>query len=443
MGIQVDGLFSGIDTTSLIESLVEVYSTPQQNYEDKITDLESKQDKLSELVSLIEDFQTSLEDIEDTSDLMAYSVDYADNDALTAEVDGGAVAGTYTVEVTQVAQSEMEVSQAFSDASTDGLLATGTLTVTYGTTSTDITVDSTMSLADLADAIDGVEGVTAYVMDTGDATSPYRLVVQGEDTGADYTIDIDTSGLTGSGLVPSFTEQVSAQDAQLSINGVSITSSSNTVADAVPGITLTLSDTTTSAVELTVNLDADGVEENVQAMVDAYNAIIDYIDENSQYDADTGERGDFVGESSVQRVGIGLRTALTSQFDLGQDYEALSQIGIATDKSGTLSIDSDTFQDVLTTDPGQVANLFTGSGGFIENMLSRLDVYIDPYEGSLETRIDSIDDRIDDLQDIVDEYDDRIAAYEERLREQFTAMESLLGSLQSSSTYLSSLIYSG
>ena len=81
-------------------------------------------------------------------------------------------------------------------------------------------------------------------MNTGEASNPYRLIIQGEDTGSANTIEIDTSGLTGGGTVPSFTEQTAAADAELSINGIDVVSDSNTVSDSITGLTLELTGTT-------------------------------------------------------------------------------------------------------------------------------------------------------------------------------------------------------
>ena len=137
----------------------------------------------------------------------------------------------------------------------------------------------------------------------------------------------------------------------------------------------------------------------------------------------------------------GLTELVTSSFDdLGQDYDALSLIGISTDGDGKLEIDSDTFQEILLDEPDQVADLFTDEDGFIEAMLDQLDLYVDPYEGSLEVRKDSLDDRIEDMEDSIEDIDERLERLEIRLRKQFTAMESLLGTLGGSSQYLGAMM---
>ena len=266
MAISVDGIVSGIDTTSLISELSASYSAPKTLLEEDIVEAEALQSGMTALSGLLSDLSESLENIQDVEDLRAYTVSYPETDALIAEADGEAIAGVYSVEITALASSELEVSEGFADQSSTGVIATGTLSVTYAGTTTDITVDATnSSLVELASDIDGIDGISAYVMDTGDASTPYRLVIQGEDTGDSNTITMDTSGLTGAGTVPTFTEQTTAANAELSINGIDVTSESNTVNDSIAGLSLDLTAVTTDPIDVTISLDADGMEEKVES----------------------------------------------------------------------------------------------------------------------------------------------------------------------------------
>jgi flagellar hook-associated protein 2 len=438
MPVTMDGAMSGIDTSALINAILSSAAAPKETLEERIDDYEDKQSKITELVSLLGDLEDSLEDISDLSDFRSYAADYAENDEIEVSVDGEAVEGTYDIEVSAVASAAMYVSTTF-ESETDALAETGTLSLTYDDTETEITIAADTTLDDLADEINDIDGLTAYVMDTGDDDEPYRLVIQGEDGGADYDITIDESGLTGTLL--DMDETVAASDAELTINGVSVTSSSNTVDDAIPGMTITLSGETSEALKVTVESDPDAIEEKIQTFVDAFNAAVSFIDIQSVFDSDEGLKGAFVGESSVRRVNSGLTELVTSSFDdLGQDYDALSLIGITTDGDGKLEIDSDTFQEILLDEPDQVADLFTDEDGFIEAMIETLDLYVDPYDGSLEVRKDSLDDRIEDMEDSIEDIDERLERLEVRLRKQFTAMESLLGSLGGSSQYLGAMM---
>jgi flagellar hook-associated protein 2 len=439
VGIGIDGIATGIDTTALIGAMTEAASGPKNALETRIDDYEDKKEKISELINLIGDMEDALEDIEDIGDFRSFKASYEENDAFDVSVDGEAVAGTYDITVGSIAKAELEISQGYASQTTDGVVGTGTISVDYGGTTSVVTVTSDMNLAEVASEIDDIDGVTAYIMDTGDATTPYRLVIQGDDAGGDNTITV-TDTLTG-GTAPSFTESVSAADAKLTINGIAVEADSNTVTDAVPGMTINLSEITTETITVTVAPDPEAIEAKIQTFADAFNAIVSFVDTNSVFDSEAGLRGPFVGESSVGRVVEGLRSVIASEFtDLGQDYDALSIIGITTDSNGKLEIDSDTLQDLLNDEATEIANLFTGTGGFIEGMLAAIDVYTDPTEGSLAIRQDSLEDRIVDMEDQVEVYERRIERMTTRLRNQFTGLESLVGSLNGSGQYITAML---
>jgi len=445
MGVSVDGIISGIDTSSMIEAMTQIYELPKQTYEERIDEYEDLNEDLAGLINLIDTMNETLEDVQEIGDFRSFTAEVTGDDAeaIGVSVDGDGVAGTYEVEVNALASAEFEVTEAFDDATTEGVLSEGTIVVTYAGEETEITIDSEMSWADLANDIDEIEGVTAYVMDTGDEDTPYVMVVQGEDEGSSNTLSFDTSGLSG-GETPSFKEMVSAADAELTINGISVVSDGNVLSDVVPGMELTLEDTTSSAITITVESDPETIEAKVQAFVDAYNAVVDYIDVQSVYNTDEDIKGSFVGESSVRRVKQAMASVISSEFSgLDQDLDALSFIGITTDySSGELELDSDAFKEALLDESDQVAELFTGDEGFIAEMLSRMDLYVDSTDGTLYERQDSIEETIEDLEDQVAKYDERIARYEERIRRQFSNLESTLGQMQTLSDYLSAMLNS-
>ena len=440
MAISVDGIVSGIDTTSLISELSEAYSAPKDLLEEDITDAENLQSAMTTLSGLLGDVSDALEEIEDIEDFRTFSASYEENDDLVVEASGEAIAGVYSVEIDSLATSELEASNAFADHTSSGVIAEGTLSVTYAGTTTEFTVDSSnSSLVDFASDIDDIDGITAYVMDTGDASTPYRLIIQGEDTGAANSIEIDTTGLTGSGTVPTFTEQSTAADASLSINGITVTSESNTVSDSIAGLTFDLTGTTTEAIDVTVSLDSTSMEEKVQAFVDAYNSVVTYVDNNSiAADEDSGtEAGLFNGDSSVRRIMQTLQSSLSSVYT-SNDLNSLGLMGIGTDGDGQLSLESSDFQDALENYQDSVEDMFTADDGFAASLIASLDVFIDPLDGTIKERNDTLEDTIDDLEDQVSNWEDRIERYEDRLRTSFNAFETSAGVMQGVSTFLQS-----
>ena len=145
MGVNIDGVMSGIDTSALIDAIMASSAAPKVTLEERIDEYEDKQSKLTELVSRLDTVQDSLEEIEDLSDFRSYAADYIENDEIEVTVDGDAVEGSYEIEVTSVAAAEMEVSTGF-ESDTDALSETGTLSITYDSTETEVTIDSSTSL---------------------------------------------------------------------------------------------------------------------------------------------------------------------------------------------------------------------------------------------------------------------------------------------------------
>lgn len=439
---RVDGIISGIDTTALIDAIVKASSAQKTLVSNRIDVYQDKSDKLTELMSKLGDVEDALEDMQFTTGFLAYDATYAENDSIDVEAGSGALTGTYEIEVQQVAKSEVSNSVGFASKTDTGVLSTGTLDVTYDGTTTSITIDGDTTLSSLASDLNDIDGITAYVANTGDATNPYVLVVKGTNTGADYGVTLDESGLSG-GTDLAFTETVTAQDAELTVDGTAFTSASNDVDEAISGVTISIKDETTSAISVTIGTDTDAIEEKITAFVDAYNTAIDYIRENLDYDAENDVKEAFVGESSVRSVARGILAQIGKEFTaLGQDYDSVGLVGIDSDGLGKLSFDTDAFEAAFEAEPDQVTDLFTSSDGFVKSMLTALDVYLDPIDGSLQLRKDTLESRIEDMNDQVDAYTLRQNKLEDRLRKQFNAMEALLGTLQSTSSYVSAMLAS-
>ncbi len=438
MGFAVDGIVSGMDTSSLISAMVSVYSLPRDQLEQDIDDTEEKVEAVSGLKNRLEDLEEALDAIEDEDDFKVFKATYSDTEAFTATANGEAISGAYDIEITALARAELEVSEGFSSKSTSGLFGSGTLSITYAGDTSEVTVDSDASLSDVASSIDAIDGLRAYVLDTGSDTDPFKLVVQGEDTGADNTISFSTSSWTGSEI--EFTENRTAQDASLLVNGIKVTNETNTINDSVPGLDIELFQTTSSAKEVTVALDREGIRANVQAVLDAHGEVVDWVSSKSSFNSDAGIKGPFVGETTVTRVMRSLQKVISSTYSAGETLDSLTVMGIKTQSTGKLSLDASTFDDALDDYLDDVVGMFTGEDGFGAAMKDQIDVYIDPVDGTLVSFKDSLEERIGNMEDQVASYEYRIERYENRLRAQFSSMEAMLGSMQGTSSYLNAYL---
>ena len=442
MAFGVDGLVSGLNTGAMVDAMVGVYSLPQKALEKQIESTESKQQAIAGVMNRLDKMDDAIQDIQDEDDFKVYKADYEETDAFKVTTENGAIPGNYTIKVNTLATTELELTQGFDDKLSTGVVAEGDLVVTYGSTSSTITIDSSnSSLSKLAAAIDEIDGLSAYVLNTGADSEPYKLVVQGEDTGEDNAISFDTSGLTGSGTVPSFTEQRSAADAEIEINGITVIDSDNEFGSAVPGLDIEVFQTNSSAENVTVSLDKDTIEDNLEKIFSAYNQVVQYVGQKSVHSSEMGISGPLVGETAVTRVLRNIQAVVSEEYSTGTTLNSLSLMGIETQSDGTISIDSSALGDALDDYLDDVVAMFTDEdGGFSNAMRDQIDVYTDPVDGTLESYKDSLGARVRDLEKSVDDYDYRIQRYEERLRSQFSTMESLLGGMQGTSNYMSAYL---
>lgn len=442
MGIQFDGIVSGLDTTAMIEAILDVEAVAQQTLEDQLAEYEERLEATAGLSNRLSDVSDYIDTMDTPDEFSSISANITGT-AIDVTTDAGALSGTYNISVSALAQAEVEASDGFADKDALGGFAEGTLSVTIGGDTTDITIDSSnSSLTDVAEAIDAIEGLNAYVLDDGSGANPYRLVVQAEETGSSNTITLDTSGLTGPGQVPVFTEEIAASDAQLNINGVDITSESNTISEAIPGVTLDLNQTTTGTEVLTVDTDIDGIIENIQGFVDAYNEVMSYYDTQTAYDLEEDIRGGLVGETTASRVIEGVSSIISDQYEsLTGVYSSLAEIGFETQTDGTLTFDTEQLREALEENYEDTMELFTdpaGPAGQLRDSIQNL--YIDSESGSLALRQETLEETISDYEEQIADFDDYLASYEERLRNQFTYMEQTLGALQAAESALLAML---
>ena len=441
MPLSLDGINSGLDTSALIGSLVAVAGAPKAKLENQQDDARDALDAVGEFKTKLAALQSSLEELSDPEAFGEYALSQSDDTAFLASVGNEATAGSYEIEVLELAKAEMEVSQGFAEKSDTGVLSTGTLSVTVGGETTDLAFDSEVTLSSMAEALDEVDGISAFVLDTGDASNPYKLVVLGEDTGADNSISFDTSALTG-GTTPAFTEQVSAQNAEVSVNGINISSADNTLEDVIPGLDLDLTQKTTDPVTVTVNRDDTAIMDKIEGFVDAWNEIRVFHGAKSDFDADSGSKGALFAEGTTRGIldTLGLKIVTPAGESSSGEALSFSLLGIKTTQTGNLELDRDALQDMLDSDYDFVSEVFSAEDGPGVTLTTLMDDTYLGTDGFLKNKEDSLEGTIGDLEDTIASFETRLQSYEDRLRDKFTNMEVALGQLQSTQSYLSALL---
>jgi flagellar hook-associated protein 2 len=441
--IQFGGLATGLDTKSLIDGLVGAetasYITPLAKQK---TLAQAKQGVLNTLSSSLATLKNSVQALSLTTDFNKRTVSSSDASVLTATADSSAQSGTFNVTVSSLAQAK-SLQSSTSYSSTTAAIGTGTLSITVGSTATLITVDSTNNtLVGLKDAINNSgAAVTASIVNVSASTTPqYTLVVRGKSTGTANDVTIASTLSSGSDpFVGGGTVVQAAADAQLSVNGLSLSRSSNTVSDAIPGVTLSLVKAGSSST-VAVASDTGALVSNIKKFVDAYNAVSKMAKDQFSLDPTTGrQQGTLAGESVLRSVVSRLRSALEVSGTNDSGPRTLSDLGISFQRDGSLAVNEGKLSTALTNNLTEVRDLFVSvKNGFGKRIPDVVDAFIGTGVGALTARIDGLGKVVGNLDKKITSEQRRIATYQQNLTKQFTSLEKLVSDLQSQGQYLTS-----
>jgi flagellar hook-associated protein 2 len=456
--ISFGGLGNGLDFGQVVDQLVKVAQLPVDRLTKKRTDLNAKLTDLTTVSTKVAALQSAAEALRLSTSFDRTTVSVSDSTVLSASSSSSGATGTYSVRVVQLAQSHQIVSKAAKAAPSEtadivsGGSATFTFTVGSGSNQT-VNLGSTATLADLRDQINDLgAGVTASLINTGTEAAPsYRLALSSNNTGSDNAITIVADGtdldlLNGSGTggidTLSAAQNAQVQIGDQSLDPLTIERSSNTITDAIPGLSLTLTKTTgAEAVQVSLSQDVNAVKTNIKALATAYNEVVKFINERSTYDVATKQGGVFFNESSARTVIAQLRTALSSSVNGATTYTSVGQIGFKTERDGTIAVDDGQLTTALNTNYGAVKALFVNQGsaaGLAQSLVSTVDALNDVVGGALTLRKNGLTSEITRVGDDIARQEDAVSRYEERLRRQFAALDGLLRQLQGQSSFLQS-----
>ena len=214
------------------------------------------------------------------------------------------------------------------------------------------------------------------------------------------------------------------------MNSLTLTRSSNTVSDAIPGVTLSLLKEGGASSTVTVNSDTSGVKANVKKLVDAYNGVVKLVGDQFAINGATGRQGVLAGDSTARAAVSRLRTALSSSSGQDGDIRSLSDIGIRFQRDGSLKLDEAKLSSVLSSDPEAVQKLFLKTeNGIGKRIPEAVDSLIDSVSGAITARQNGITQTLASLDKKIVREERRITDYEQRLTAQFTALEKLVSQL--------------
>ncbi len=446
-GISLDGLSSGLDTTTLIASLMQVEAVPQTLLKNQATSTQSTVTALQSLNSQISDLATLAKGNAASGALNLFKTSSsATNIAATAT--STASAGSIDVRVTQLAQGQLSVSNSMSSwpPAAGGSTA---LTVVIGGKTTEIT-PAPASLDEVVSKVNSAAlGVTATKV--ADGTGGFRLQFASTATGAASAFQIyqgtaaDITGGTANKL--SATDFRTAQDAKLTLwNGTSsITSSTNTFTDLMPGVSMTVSAVTAAtdpATTVTVARDDNQISGVASGLVSALNNIFAEITHRSAVSTTTSATGVptvsgglFTGDSTISTV----NQSLLSAASLPVNGHSPSEYGISITKSGNLAYDATKFAAAMASDP---AGTQTALQAIAQRVSDAATAASDPYNGTLTGKITGQKATVTDLNKQIADWDDRLATRQAILKKTYSDMEVALSSIKSQGTWLTSQLAS-
>jgi flagellar hook-associated protein 2 len=370
------GLGDGLDDSSLISQLVAIESAPLTTLQSQASSIASASSSISSFSSALNSLKAAAQTLADPTQYNSFSAN-SSAPSVVASTTTGAVAGSYNVTVSALAQAQTTFSDPQS-SSASPLGISGILGLTVGGSTVNVAIASGDSLADVAAAISSSGApVSASVVYDG---SQYRLDVQGTQTGSAGAITFDEAGFS-LGLSKPVNTYQAAQDAEASIDGINVSSPTNQVSGAIPGVTLALTGTTPAGSPATVSVSASdsSLATNIQTFISAYNSVVTAGHSDAGY-------GTASASNSLLAADDGIETSLTQLGDLvsstvagaGSTFNTLGSVGISINDDGTLSLNSSTLQQAVQSDPAGVEKLFvTAPGQGMTGVMGTISTTID------------------------------------------------------------------
>lgn len=466
------GIGSGLDLNSLLANIKSAEQAPLVALQQQQRSYTSKLSAYGQLSSALSALQTAAAALARPALYTGVKATSSATEVLTASALSTAASGSYALNVTQLTQAQsLAATGVASTTAAIGAGAATTVTLDFGTisggtldpatgkyagatftadgarTATSITIDSSNNtLAGIRDAINAstAMGVTASIVNDGSAT-PNRLVLTSKQSGETSSMRIAVTGDAAvSSLLandPAATQNLQqtavAQNTKLTVNGIAITSATNTVAGAIQDVTMTVAKVGAST--LSVQNDSASVQSAVTGFVNAYNSLQGVAKTLTAFDASSKSGAVLMGDSTLRNIQVRIRSALTSvQPDDGSGLTMMSQIGISFQKDGTLALDSTKLTAALGSKLSGVANLFSGAGdvgGYGTQMASLLTGFTDS-NGTLTSATKGINTSLDSLGKQYSAMSDRIDATVARYKAQFTQLDVMMSGMSRTSSYL-------
>ena len=453
------GIGSGLDLNSILSQLVEAERGPTtQRLDLKEAETQASISAYGSLKSSLAEFQTTLKDLASLSEFQDRTVTSSDSDIFTATADSTAAVGSTDINVLNLAEAHKLVTGDF--ATPDTVVGTGTINIEAGGSSFTVNI-SDGKLSAVRDAINNSaasEKVSANIItvDDGLGGTVSKLVINSKTTGEAGAVEItvtdddglhtDASGLSQLHFVDGdvnnrLTELTAATDARITVDGFTVSSSTNEFKDAINGVTITALKKSEDPINnppetLVVELNETAVKGKVSSFVTTFNGLKDTLNLLLDYNAETGEAGLLNGDVTVRTAESQIERLLYGTLDdpTGK-FNNLAQLGVTTGDNGKLSLDDEALDKIIASDFNDIGEFFAGDNGISKKLDDLITGFLGT-TGIIKVREDGFDDSLKEIADDRVALERRVAAIEERTRQQFAALDGLISQLNSTGSFL-------
>ena len=428
------GAGASFDTKKIVEALVEAERAPARALiQRKADEGDAKITGLASAASILNKFKVSAQNLNDARDFNTYSINNSQTNAFTATANSTARAGTNSITVNQIAQEQRSISNGFDTSNTainDGSAIELSLTVGGATQTINVvntSLEGTVAAINAADL-----GVRAELVNTGAASGNYQIQLIGESGAA------KSFSMTSSDSSLNFSNLQTATDANLNVNGIDFTRSTNSINDIIGGVTLNLLGTTEGAATLGVNQNNQFAKANIVDFVASYNEVRTQMKELMSSEAD----GPLAGDSIIRSLERNLRNAMTSTSSTpGTNVRNLTDMGISINRYGVLELDEQKLDQALGSNYADVIKVFSADtndqsssstqAAGIAGDISKLIDDMTSSQGYFTTQKNRLNEDAAKYNTELSDLEERMEKVEERYNRQFLAMQKIIDEMNS------------
>jgi flagellar hook-associated protein 2 len=438
--ISSSGIGSGLNVSQIVTALMDAEKGPLNSINKSISSDNAQISAYGSISSQISSFQSAIAGLITPSNIKATTASSSSTSVLSVSNDGTALTGEYKITNVTLASPQVLTSDISNTAYTSinsSIGTTGSITIS-GTTIT----PTSYTVAGMVEAINNanISGVSATMTNLGSSAAPdYQIrIVNTSDTAATIAL---SAGNDFTGLAFTSADAVAGS---VTINGNTVTRSTNTITDLVPGLTINLVGDGNSTI--TVAQDSSALSSKISAFVTAFNTLDKSLKDISSYDATAKKGAALYGDATIVSLRREIRSIITSTLGVNAttSYNRLSQVGVSFKSDGTLSLDSTTLNTAISANFNKVAKLFSGTGVSTDSLglhgfayqLNTVLTTATGIDGSITNRKSSLQTEIRRLQARAEQEQLRLDDLQQLYQRQYTALDRTVSSLNSMASYL-------